>query len=109
MSNYRKKPKKRKFYRFEGRKLTDLPKDIDWLALVEHKKVKTEWLLKWAYWFDKGTKKELRESRNVEEEARARRTHQTFTFVYNINKLSWWKKLLNLLNPRKWQLSLQKH
>ena len=107
--SYKKKPKKRKLYRFERRKLTDLPKDIDWMSLVKHKQVKTEWLLKWGYWFDKGTKKELHDSRNPEEEARARRTHQTFTVTKSNPKMSWWKKLLNVLNPRTWQLSLQKH
>lgn len=109
MATYKKSPKKRKHYRFEGRKLTDLPKDIDWIALVKHKNVETEWLVKWGYWFQQGSRAELHLTRNPVEEIRAKRTHQTFTVIKNIPKVSWWKKLLNLLNPKKWQLSLQKH
>lgn len=75
--SYRKKPKKRQHYRFEGRKLTDLPKDIDWMDLVKNKNVKSEYLTEWGYWFNQGTKKQLSMTRNNVEEARARKTHLT--------------------------------
>lgn len=106
MSSYKKKPKKRLRYRFEGRKFTDLPKHIPWMELVKTKKVKTEYLTKWGYWFQQGTRKQLQDSRNPQEEARAKRTHQTFTT--KVQKVSFFKRILNYLKSIKWLSNLLK-
>ncbi len=108
MGTYLKKPKKREVYRFEKKKLTDLPADVDWLRLVKDKKVENEWLIKYPYWFQKGTKKQLHDSRNLEEEARARRTHVKITRK-NIVKPSFWKRIINKIKRLKWPFSLQPH
>lgn len=102
---YQKKPKKRLHYRFEGRKLDELPADVDWLAMVETKIVPNEVILKHSYWIEKGSKSDLRKTMSFSKELEAKRSHHKPN--YTVIEESWWKKLINRIKRIKWQFNFQ--
>ena len=70
-----KQPRKKQ-YRFQGKLLSELPADVDWMQIVVTKKVPKEVRLKHSYWFVYDYPKVLNRTRNHALEKAAKASHK---------------------------------